>query len=61
MALRKYVVVSGLGKREWWAEDADHALEQHIDAFKDDPEDEDKAVFDVYPVEPPVFWDNEKE
>lgn len=35
--MRIYVVTSELGERRWHAEDADHAREQHDDAFPDEP------------------------
>lgn len=31
-----YVVTSDQGERTWCADDADHAREQHIDAFPDE-------------------------
>lgn len=35
--LRTYVVDSPLGGRRWQAEDAEHAREQHAEAFPDEP------------------------
>ncbi len=32
-----FVVTSPLGERDWFAADADHACEQHLDAFPDEP------------------------
>jgi hypothetical protein len=35
--VNQYAVLSDLGIREWWADDAEHAAEQHRDAFPDEP------------------------
>jgi hypothetical protein len=43
--LKEYVVTTAFGTRSWWAVDEQHALEQHLDAFGTD--DEDEAVSDV--------------
>jgi hypothetical protein len=32
-----YIVTTSMGDRRWVADDADHAREQHEDAFGDDP------------------------
>ena len=37
MSLQVYVIQSDLGLRIWYAEDVDHAIEQHRDAFPDEP------------------------
>lgn len=36
MSLAAYVIQSDLGLRVWQAEDAEHAVEQHRDAFPDE-------------------------
>ncbi len=36
-SLQTYVITSEPGERRWQAEDADHAREQHEDAFPDEP------------------------
>lgn len=35
--LQNYIVVTDNGERDWQAEDADHARDQHEDAFADEP------------------------
>lgn len=35
--LETFVITTANGRREWQAEDADHAAEQHEDAFADEP------------------------
>lgn len=37
MSLSIYVIESDMGLRIWQAESADHAIEQHRDAFPDEP------------------------
>lgn len=32
----RYRVISSVGQRLWWADDEDHAREQHADAFNDE-------------------------
>jgi hypothetical protein len=43
-ALKTFSVRSALGKRDWRAEDAEHAAEQHYDAFPDERITEIKEV-----------------
>lgn len=35
--MKEYAVTTPLGTRIWHADDADHAVEQHDDAFPDEP------------------------
>lgn len=34
--MRCFIVLSNEGKRYWWADDPDHAREQHLELFPDD-------------------------
>lgn len=34
--LKDFVITSEMGERNWLAEDAEHAIEQHNDAFGED-------------------------
>ena len=38
--MRAFIITSPLGNRKWWADNADHAVEQHISAFGEDDPDE---------------------
>ena len=42
--MKKYIVESTLGARTWLADNMNHAIEQHINAFLDEP------IEAVYPV-----------
>jgi hypothetical protein len=35
--MKTYIVTSDLGERVWDADDVEHAREQHLDAFPDEP------------------------
>lgn len=35
--MRDFVIESTMGQRNWMANDADHAIEQHVDAFPEEP------------------------
>jgi hypothetical protein len=48
--LHIYIVTSENGEREWHADSASHAREQHLDAFDGDPGE---AILAVRKVPPP--------
>ena len=49
--LHEFVVVTENGERTWMAEDADHAREQHDDAFRPNGVyDPGEKILDVYPA-----------
>jgi len=48
MSAKTWVTVTSNGARSWVADDRDHALEQHQDAFGDDP---DEQVVDAFEAE----------
>ena len=58
----KYEIWTANGRRHWWAEDVEHAVEQHRDAF--DFNDENEFILNVRTVTVNgelVEWDGEGE
>lgn len=38
--MTRYIITTALGERGWWADDEAHAIEQHVDAFGTDEDEE---------------------